>query len=86
MLVVAWVCSDSLLVIDSDTILEAMGLYDSICRRVMALVAPQLLEECASVPPEYSHSGILDAFAYFNAQPEAAAAESKPEPAEDAYK
>lgn len=54
-----------------DTILEAMDLYDGICRRVLALVAPQLLDECGSVPKEYSHSGILDAFAYFNAQPEA---------------
>jgi isopenicillin N synthase-like dioxygenase len=49
-----------------------MDLYDGICRRVMALVAPQLLEECGSVPPEYSHSGILDAFEYYNTQPQGA--------------
>jgi isopenicillin N synthase-like dioxygenase len=73
-----------------EAVLEAMALYDRTCRRVLSLVAPELLDECAAVPAEYAHSGILDAFAYFNAvTPEEAAASSPPvegEVQEDAYK
>ena len=54
-------------------VLEAMALYDRVCRLVLGLVAPALLEECGDVPPDSSHSGILDAFAYFNNQPTPAA-------------
>ena len=53
-------------------VLEAMALYDRVCRLVLGLVAPALLEECGDVPPDSAHSGILDAFAYFNRQPAAA--------------
>lgn len=74
-----------------EAVLEAMSLYDSICRRVMSVVAPELLHECETVPAEFAHSGILDAFAYFNKQPEPVAEEADvckhaTLPEDDAYK
>ena len=79
-----WPDDGSIAGIDSfrEAVLEAMSLYDSICRRVMSVVAPEVLHECETVPAEFAHSGILDAFAYFNKQPE-----PPDDPAEeDAYK
>jgi isopenicillin N synthase-like dioxygenase len=48
-------------------VLAGMGLYDRICRDVLRQVAPDALEACDATPPSHAHSGILDAFAYFNA-------------------
>lgn len=69
-----------------EVILEAMSLYDKICRRVMAVVAPELLCECEEVPTEFAHSGILDAFSYFNKLPEPPCEGAAPPQEDDAYK
>ena len=48
-------------------VLKGMAVYDRICRTVLQQVAPAVLAECDATPASHRHSGILDAFSYFNA-------------------